>query len=824
MGSAVGKLVAGMLKSEDVLKGLTKPQREAATHIDGPLLVLAGAGSGKTRTITRRVAFMVSCGIPAQNILAITFTNKAAGEMRERIRALLGGAGAQGRGVNVLTFHALGARIVRDYADLLNLPASFTIFDTADQLKLIKQALSDCGLSPENYPPQAIRSAISGAKNKLQTPGLYTTGNTDHFARCVARVYSRYETLLGAAKGVDFDDLLLKVAILLRDNKEIRTQLQDRFQYLLIDEYQDTNHAQFIIAHMLAMDHKNICATGDPDQSIYGWRGANLNNILEFEQFFPNAKVVYLEQNYRSTKNILAAASALIANNIKRKKKDLWTENEQGPLIDIITCRDEAQEAEQIVERVQQAHDQQKIFWGDMAVFYRVNSLSRALEDAFMKAGIPYQVARGTEFYGRKEIRDVIAYMKVVVNVADNVSLERIANVPPRAMTEANLDFIRQAAEQRGVSMLQAMQQLDTTPIPSLTRQGGSGAANLGRIFLALRQWVYGTTPPPAEVTEEPSEADLFQNINVDELMESSEEYNPGVHDEIATETAPAKPRLTMKAILERIYTESGLEAMHTKQRQRDGETDDDPLANVNELINVAAEFDAQNTDGTLDDFLAQITLASDVDRLQDAGGAVTLMTLHAAKGLEFPWVGIVGWEDGLLPHMRALMNGGNETELEEERRLAFVGITRAMKHLLLTNARCRMIRGETQRTIASQFLRELPKETFNHLDLAGEEPLGSRGGSGRSESFRSGWQQRFGGASSGPSSSSGSSSSSSDSSENSGHRFRRGMMVRHAQFGIGRIEHLEKAGNQTRTVVTFNTHGRKTLILEYAHLEPLGS
>src|ERR1700744_607999 len=316
------------LSAEETLDGLTGPQREAATHTDGPLLVLAGAGSGKTRTITRRIAYMVACGIPAWNILAITFTNKAAGEMRDRVQSLLKDAGRMGRGVTVATFHALCARLLREYADKANLPKTFSIFDSSDQSKAVKQAIKDVNLSADNFQPAAVLHTISNAKNKLQTPQGYGQASGGFFEKNVARIYTRYEQILAENKAVDFDDLLLKMAVMLRDNQEVRTQLQERFQYILIDEDQDTNHAQFILAHMLAMDHKNICATGDPDQSIYGWRGANLHHIPEFEQFYPNAKVVLLEQNYRSTKTILKAASALIANNTKRKKKDLWTENE----------------------------------------------------------------------------------------------------------------------------------------------------------------------------------------------------------------------------------------------------------------------------------------------------------------------------------------------------------------------------------------------------------------------------------------------------------------------------------------------------------------
>jgi DNA helicase-2/ATP-dependent DNA helicase PcrA len=834
-----------MLTPESVLEGLTPPQREAATHVDGPLLVLAGAGSGKTRTITRRIAYLVACGIPAYNILAITFTNKAAGEMRDRVFSLLKTAGGQfGRGgVTVATFHALCARLLREFASAANLPKSFSIFDTADQSKAIKQAIKDVNISPDNFQPAQVLHTISNAKNKLQTPATYAAAAGGFFEKNVARAYARYEAILAENKAVDFDDLLLKMAVMLRDNEDVRRQLQERYQYILIDEYQDTNHAQFILAHMLAMNHKNICATGDPDQSIYGWRGANLNNILEFEQFYPNAKVVLLEQNYRSTKNILKAASALIANNTKRKKKDLWTDNEQGPKINLLKCNDERQEAAEIVSRIKAKHDNGGkgggLGWDKMAIFYRVNSLSRVLEDALMKQGIPYQIARGTEFYARKEIKDVLAYLRVINNPDDNVSLERIANVPARALGETSVTKIATYAASRRISLLDAFR--DAARIPDLTPRAKTAATKLAVLFENWRKLVEpsagtqnaerGTQSPldtQNSTLETPSEDPLFDPsladafANSEELSEAdlaAEADAEAAHSEVRTqdsELRTSKPAFLLpggiKGLMERVVREAGFEDELKKQDADGDDQGNDRLGNIGELINVAAEFDVQNPEGTLDDYLQQVTLVSDVDKIKDAGGAVTLMTLHAAKGLEFPYVSIAGMEDGLLPHARAVGFNASPDEMEEERRLAFVGITRAMKELTLSYARYRMIRGQTERTIASQFLNELPEETINEIDLTGEsDTVGSLGYRDEASYGQRAQQERQRNAEA---------ASQRRQAEAVAGEFKRGMLVRHPQFGLGRIEEIAAAGTMSKAVVRFQAAGQKTLILQYARLE----
>jgi DNA helicase-2/ATP-dependent DNA helicase PcrA len=854
-----------MLNPDQVLEGLTPPQRAAATHVDGPLLVLAGAGSGKTRTITRRIAYLVACGIPAFNILAITFTNKAAGEMRERVNHLLKDAGRMGRGVTVATFHALCARLLREFASAVNLPKTFSIFDTSDQSKAVKQAIKEVNLSPENFQPAAVLGAISNAKNKLQTPAIYAQVAGGFFEKNVARAYARYEAILAENKAVDFDDLLLKMAILLRDNQDVRTQLQERFQYILIDEYQDTNYAQFILAHMLAMNHKNICATGDPDQSIYGWRGANLNNILEFEQFYPNAKVVLLEQNYRSTKNILKAASALIANNTKRKKKELWTENETGPKIQVLKCNDEHHEASEVIRRIREQHDRHGIPWDKMAIFYRVNSLSRVLEDALMKQGVPYQIARGTEFYARKEIKDVLSYLRVIANPDDNISLERIANVPARALGETSLTKIADYASDRRISLLAAFR--DASEVPDLTTRAKTVAQKLAALFDSWRKLVYPHEAPPAapgspdtaagEASSAASEDPLFDESLAAIYANSEELSEEDLAAEAATDAAPNtadgpapletqnpelrtqnfEPRTSnpsfllpggIRGLMERVVKEAGFEDDLKKQDADGDDQGNDRLGNIGELINVAAEFDVQNPEGTLDDYLQQVTLVSDVDKIKDSGGAVTLMTLHAAKGLEFPFVAIAGMEDGLLPHSRAVGFNASPDEMEEERRLAFVGITRAMKQLLLSYARYRMIRGLTERTIASQFLKELPDETLDEIDLTGDDGglSGSLGYRDEASYGRRAQHERA-------RSTGGGEFSEGSRAEGEAQRrranamageFQRGSLVRHPQFGLGRIKEISPAGTMTRAVVQFQAGGEKILILQYTRLERVDS
>jgi DNA helicase II / ATP-dependent DNA helicase PcrA len=788
-----------------ILAGLTEPQREAVTHIEGPLLVLAGAGSGKTRTITRRIAYLVANGIAPWNVLAVTFTNKAAGEMRQRTLDLLRHLPPRmANGVTVSTFHSLCARLLREFAVQAGLAPTFNIADSADQLKLMKQAMENAGISVDHFPPARLLEKISSAKNRLQSAEQFAQEAGDFFERNAAKAYMAYDQLLRTSNVVDFDDLLLKTAVLLRDNAEVRKELQERFGYILIDEYQDTNHAQFVIAHMLAMEHQNICVTGDPDQSIYAWRGANLSNILEFEQFFPKAKVVLLEQNYRSTKTILKAASALIANNKRRKAKTLWTNNETGPQIQLIVAGDERQEAQEIVQRLKQLHDAQQIGWDRMAIFYRVNALTRVLEDALMKSAVPYQIVRGTEFYSRKEVKDVLAYLRLVVNPEDNVSLERVINVPTRGIGQTSISRLAAFAAQQQVNLLEACRRALT--IEGLSKKTAEGCRSFAARVDSWRKRFVTEVPAAEEAGDaiEP-ETDSDGEEVFDAALQEAPEVTEALafSDELIEPVQQPKPTSSVAEIMETLINESGMNGSTN-------EADEEELqrrANVLELINVAAEFDRSNPGGTLQDYLTQVTLVSDVDRMRDESGSVTLMTLHAAKGLEFPVVAIVGWEEGLLPHQRMMEQSITDNDMEEERRLAFVGITRAMKHLFLSRTIYRMIMGRSEARLPSRFVNEMPIDCFAVTDLTREAPPPGSAG------FRDGALHY-------PRRPAAQKSAAEESQTTILRGFRRGSLVRHHTFGLGRIAELREEGERQVAVVEFKSVGRKTMILQFARLE----
>jgi DNA helicase-2/ATP-dependent DNA helicase PcrA len=731
-----------VISVDRLLEDLTDPQREAATHIDGPLLIVAGAGSGKTRVITRRVAYLVAQGIPAPSILAITFTNKASGEMKSRVSDIMGRAMRDFGKLDqpwptICTFHSLCLRVLRYYAQQVGVPQNFSIYDSADQTKLIKEATKSLDMSSTNFPAGAVHGTISNAKNQLKGPEAFASEAHDFYQRQVARIYTKYQQLLAQNSGLDFDDLLLKTAHAFRDHPSVLKELQARYQYILIDEYQDTNHAQYVIAHALAMEHRNICVVGDPDQSIYAWRGADIRNILEFEQDYPDAKVVRLEQNYRSTKTILQIADAVIANNTQRKEKSLWTENPQGDPAKVFLCQDEHDEAAVVMRELKDLNERAGIPWSGMAIFYRMNSLSRVMEDALRRANVPYQIARGVEFYNRKEIKDVLAYLRVIANPSDAVSLARIVNVPPRGIGDSSVKQMQVYATAHGLGLWEAMRQ--ASQVHGLS----SRSINATKQFVTL--------------------VEHWRNL--------------------------ATNHATVQTIMEDVVRGSGMEKLLKKS--------DDPdlpeLANVGELISSAAEYDQGNPEGSLHDYLAIVSLVSDADHMKGTGGAVTLMTLHAAKGLEFPVVAMIGLEDRILPHSRAQ---GNLNELEEERRLCFVGLTRAQQQLILTKAQIRTVRGMRERTITSSFFGEMPQDALRITDRTTLDSLGDR--DEENEYLR-------------------------EESRGLAGQFRRGQMVRHPKFGVGRIADVSDMGSQTRAVVEFNSAGRKTLILQYAQLEPIG-
>ncbi len=744
-----------VLSQDELLQDLTDPQRQAVQHVEGPLLIIAGAGSGKTRVLTRRVAYLMSQGIEPSSILAITFTNKAAGEMKERVGKLMG------RHVKdigrldqwypmICTFHSLCVRVLRYYGERIGVPANFTIYDSADQTKVIKDALKVLELSSDNFPASKVHAVISNAKNELRTPEDYARGANAFYEKNVARVYGKYQAMLAANNALDFDDLLMRAVLGMRDHPEVLADLQQRFQYILIDEYQDTNHAQYVLAHALAMHHKNICVVGDPDQSIYAWRGADIQNILDFETDYPSAMVVRLEQNYRSTKTVLAIASALIAKNTRRKEKSLWTENVEGEKARFFVCQTEDDEANVIVEQLRDQHEKQGRPWSDMAIFYRMNALSRVVEEKLMKQRIPYQIARGVEFYNRKEIKDVLSYLRAIVNPADEVSLNRITNTPPRGIGDESVRKMQVHAVANGLSLWQAMEQAHQ--VAGLSTRAVKSTQLFVQILTLLRT---KAMKPSASVGAAPGEVDMFAEAS----------------------------KGTVQSIMEETVERSGLRASLEKST----DPDKPELANVKELINSAAEFDRENPEGYLEEYLAQISLMSDIDKVKDGEGAITLMTLHAAKGLEFPVVAIIGLEEGVLPHARAR---GNPDQLEEERRLCFVGITRAEQLLILSRAFSRTMMGRRERTVPSPFIREMPAEAIDVTDRTGL-------------SFDAGDED--------------------DELAVSGTNFKRGQLVRHPAFGMGRIAELQDLGRHTRAIVEFTRAGRKTLILEYANLEAVG-
>ncbi|AWM39431.1 ATP-dependent DNA helicase PcrA [Gemmata obscuriglobus] len=635
-----------MSDDADLLADLTPDQRAAVMHGEGPLLILAGAGSGKTRVITRRVAYLLRAGVRAHNILAITFTNKAAGEMKNRVEKL-----APGNRVWVSTFHSLGARLLRQYAERLGFDRNFTIYDTDDRNKLVKDALEAAGIDNVKFTPERIAGAISKAKNQLVTPPQYERTATDFFQKTVAAVYPRYEKRLRSANAMDFDDLLYLPAMALKQNEELRAELDSRFRYIMIDEYQDTNSAQYQIVKQLSINNPNVCVVGDPDQSIYKWRGSDIKIILDFERDFPNARTITLAQNYRSTKSIIRAASVLIDHNKQRKKKDLVTDNPQGEPVNVITFDNGLDEAEGVVVRIKEAVKAGTFKYRDHAIFMRINALTRSLESAFVKHGVPFQIVKGLAFFERKENRDVLAYLRLLTNPHDGVSFLRVVNAPARGIGKVSLDKLQSFAASQEIGLLAAAGQI--AKITEIKGKAATGLRDFHRLMTDLRSKM---DQPPHEL---------------------------------------------VRLVLDK----SGYEAM---LRDSTDEEDADRLANVSELVTAAKQFWDEDNSRTITDFLEQITLASDTDGWDEQADHVSVMTLHASKGLEFPAVYILAVEQGLLPHERSL---ANDEEIEEERRLCFVGMTRAMKELYLCHARMREFRGQLNYCIVSQFIQELPRD-----------------------------------------------------------------------------------------------------------------
>ncbi len=625
---------------------LNPAQLDAVTHTEGPLLILAGAGSGKTRVLTHRISYLLDQGFAAPDeVLAITFTNKAANEMKDRVALLVG---PESRKMWVSTFHAFCARVLRVHAEKLGYRREFTIYDGADQVRLVRRCIVELGKDPKRFNPRSFHAQISAAKNLLLDSSDYLRQTEGYMAENVAEVYDLYQKRLYQNNAMDFDDLIMQTVALLEIFPEVRERYQRRFKYIHVDEYQDTNHAQYRLVNTLAAAHRNLCVVGDDDQSIYSWRMADIQNILDFEQDYPEAKVVKLEQNYRSTQTILNAANAVVANNASRKAKELWTAGEEGERIRVFTAADDYAEARFVVSEIRRLADAGASL-REAAVFYRTNAQSRTLEDVLVREGVPYQIVGGVRFYERAEIKDAMAYLSVISNKNDSVSLERVINIPKRGLGATSVARLSEYAQRNGVSLYDALTEADEAGLSGKARKACSQVR------------------------------DLFEGWRV-----------------AAKEVPPSE-------LIEAVLDESGYKAELEAENTVDAES---RLENLAELVNAAAEYERMEPEATLDGFLQEQALFSEADKLT-GDGRVTLMTLHNAKGLEFGHVFIVGMEEGTFPHARSL----DEQNLEEERRLFYVGITRAMKTLTLTYARLRSTYGEREYQMSSRFLSEVPEK-----------------------------------------------------------------------------------------------------------------
>lgn len=638
-----------------LLTGLNKEQQQAVQHTEGPLLILAGAGSGKTKVLTVRIAHLLAQGVNPYEILAITFTNKAAKEMKSRVEGLVGDVANR---IWLSTFHSFCAKFLRFELDnFLGYNSNFTIYDTSDSQAVIKAALKALNLDDKYYPVGAMIGAISDAKNKLLFASDFRKQARDFYQQKVADVYEYYEWELRKNNALDFDDLLLVAVKLLQSNEAVLDKYSKRFRYVMIDEYQDTNHAQYLLAKLLASHWKNIAVVGDADQSIYAWRGADIQNILDFEKDYPNCTSIKLEQNYRSTKIILDAANAVIENNEGRPKKNLWTDKTEGAKIQHFTAQSEHEEAAFIGDTIAKKHDIHGVPYGDMAILYRTNAQSRVLEEALIKRALPYTMVGGTKFYDRKEIKDVLAYLRVLYNPFDDLSLLRIINVPKRSIGATTVAKLQDYARANGTSLFMTLTQLHL--VDTIKGKTKEKLEEFGILIFTL-------------VAE-------MEDKTVLDILES---------------------------ILDRTGYLAQLEESTDPQDQARAE-------NIGELLSVAKDFQDTNPNGTVEDFLEQVALVNDVDSFEQEESKVTLMTLHAAKGLEFPIVFLGGLEEGLFPHSRTLMN---PEEIEEERRLAYVGITRAEKELYISNATTRTVFGRTSSYLPSRFIDEIPEELVDGL------------------------------------------------------------------------------------------------------------
>ena len=757
----------------DILEDLNPRQREAVETIDGPLLIIAGPGSGKTRVITHRIAYLVRVvGITPYRIAAVTFTNKAAREMRERLHPLLG-PGA--KDMTVGTFHAFCATMLRREGEHIRLPRDFVIYDDSDQISLLKRSMEEVNVDPKQYPARAIQSAISSAKSQLIDVEGFGLGGGSYWDEIVHRVYERYEQLLAQNSAVDFDNLLFKVFSLLQSVPDVANRYQERYVHLMVDEFQDTNVAQYAIAKQLGQKYRNVCVVGDPDQSIYSWRNADIRNILSFQADFPEAKVVALEENYRSTQTILNAARKLIAPNEQRVEKELWTNNGEGVPIVVTEAHSEQEEAQFVVSEMERLVRGEGYSRSDFAVMYRVNAQSRALEEACLRYGVPYQLVGSLRFYQRQEIKDLTAYLRLVSNPDDDVSLSRVVNVPLRGIGQRTTDELTRLARDAGTSMFAAIRSLSETDAGS----GGSVAslpARSTRALTGFRQLIDG-------LIEESEGLDLVELIDV---------------------------------VLERTG--------YRRYVQEEAERGEERWENLQEFRNSARDFLDLGVRDALTAFLESVTLVSDTDNLGEKADALTLITLHQAKGLEFPVVFIVGMEEGILPHVRSM---DDDAEMEEERRLCYVGVTRAKERLYLARAFRRGFRGGFEPSEPSRFLADIPEELIvtppstrvGTIGAAGWSPASGRAiAPKRSERVVSAVRARDGGDGSGNRPGRRSNSGAPAGVKTT---LATGDKVRHAMFGEGIVTGTRPSGADVEVTVAFTEgQGIKRLLLSFAPLE----
>ena len=726
---------------------LNDRQCEAVKHTEGPLLITAGAGSGKTKVLTCRIAHLLELGVAPYRILAITFTNKAAKEMKERVTNLVG---AQADSIWLSTFHSFCAKLLRFEVDGFHgYTRNFTIYDSSDQLVLVKDCLKKLNLDDKQFMPRSVLGTISSAKNVLMDAKAFAAKASDFYEQKVADVYALYQEKLRENNAVDFDDLLFLAVRLLQEKEDVREKYQSRFQYILVDEYQDTNHAQYALTKILAACWRNICVVGDADQSIYAWRGADIRNIIDFTRDYPDAASIKLEQNYRSTKTILHAANAVIDNNESRPKKTLWTENPAGNKIIHYQAQTEHDEADYIAGVIYNRHEISHEPYGDMAILFRTNAQSRVLEEKLMRYAIPYTMVGGTKFYDRKEIKDVLAYLRLLYNPEDSLSLTRIINVPKRNIGATTMEHVAAYAEEQGISLFEALSSTDEIPV---TKRARTSLENFAAMIF-----------------------DLLNDIEGKDVL----------------------------SLIETVIKQTGYGDMLDKEAEHDPQGES-RKENVGEFLSVAKDYMDSNPDGNLQDFLENVALVSDVDDFESSDSKVTLMTLHAAKGLEFPVVFLTGLDEGLFPHSRTLLD---PAQVEEERRLAYVGITRAERQLYVTNATTRTMYGRISAYMPSRFLAEIPPQLMEDYHRKSAMP--------QSRTTAVPGKQRVSILTKPVASSLPKKHAVTDT-------FAKGDKVRHKIWGIGTVLDVIGEGPNMQMKIQFPTKGVRQVVVKYAPLEKI--